>query len=126
MASRRLPESHVPRLLFDENLSHRLVGRLASVYPASVHVRDLGLRGAGDPAVWSRAAADALMIVSKDDDFRQLAFLRGMPPKVVWLVVGNAATEAVARLLEQRLPVIEQFEAHRTEALLLLKMPARG
>jgi predicted nuclease of predicted toxin-antitoxin system len=34
------------RLLFDENLSHRLVRELADVYPDSAHVRDVGLRGA--------------------------------------------------------------------------------
>ncbi|MGH8574341.1 MAG: DUF5615 family PIN-like protein [Gammaproteobacteria bacterium] len=30
------------RLLFDENLSFRLVRELADVYPDSVHVRDVG------------------------------------------------------------------------------------
>ena len=29
------------RLLFDQNLSHFLVSRLASEYPGSVHARDL-------------------------------------------------------------------------------------
>ncbi|MGE3326743.1 MAG: DUF5615 family PIN-like protein [Acidimicrobiia bacterium] len=39
-------------------------------------------------------------IVSKDSDFRQLAFLYGPPPKVVWLQVANASTtepESLAR-----------------------------
>jgi len=27
--------------------------------------------------------------------FRQLSFLHGAPPKVIWLSVGNAATEAI-------------------------------
>jgi predicted nuclease of predicted toxin-antitoxin system len=30
------------KLLFDQNLSHRLVSALASEYPDSVHVRDVG------------------------------------------------------------------------------------
>ncbi|MBV8055903.1 MAG: DUF5615 family PIN-like protein [Deltaproteobacteria bacterium] len=33
-------------LLFDENLSPKLVGRVAKKFPDSTHVRDIGLRGA--------------------------------------------------------------------------------
>ena len=32
------------KLLFDQNLSHRLVGQLAAESPGSAHVRDVGLR----------------------------------------------------------------------------------
>jgi predicted nuclease of predicted toxin-antitoxin system len=32
------------RLLFDENLSPWLVQNLADLYPASIHVRDVGLK----------------------------------------------------------------------------------
>jgi predicted nuclease of predicted toxin-antitoxin system len=31
------------KLLFDENLSHRLVAQLGAEFPGSVHVRDVGL-----------------------------------------------------------------------------------
>lgn len=40
------------RLLFDENLSPQLVRRLADVFPGSAHVRDCGLAGGADVAVW--------------------------------------------------------------------------
>jgi predicted nuclease of predicted toxin-antitoxin system len=96
---------------------------LANVFPRSQYARDLGLRGQPDIAVWSRAAADGFCIVTKDDDFRQLSFLRGAPPKVVWLVVGNAGTEHIAELLERRCQVIEDFIADVDEALLILRMP---
>ncbi len=36
------------KLLFDENLSHKLVRRLADLFPDSVHVRDAGLKAAED------------------------------------------------------------------------------
>jgi predicted nuclease of predicted toxin-antitoxin system len=39
------------RLLFDQNLSHRLVGVLASEYPGSIHVRDVGLGATDDQVV---------------------------------------------------------------------------
>ena len=47
------------KLLFDQNLSPRLVGQLASEFPGSAHVRELRLATAPDPEVWARAASDA-------------------------------------------------------------------
>ncbi len=42
-------------LLFDENVSPRLVGGESDVYPGSVHVRDVGLARATDAVVWDDA-----------------------------------------------------------------------
>ena len=42
------------KLLFDQNLSHRLVPALADLFPGSSHVRDHGLERADDPVVWVR------------------------------------------------------------------------
>ena len=60
------------------------------------------------------------MIVSKDSDFRQLAFLYGPPPKVVWLRIGNASTADVLGLLLDSVEVIEAFVAGDEESLLVL------
>lgn len=107
------------RLLFDENLSHRLVGKLADVYPDSVHVRDIGLRGAKDRRIWNYAAEEGLLLTSKDTDFYQRSLVFGAPPKVVWLRIGNAPTLAIAELLRHRHPVIRSFY-HDSEATFLL------
>jgi hypothetical protein len=53
------------KLLFDENLSHKLVWRLADLFPESVHVRDVGLKDADDVQVWEYAQANELVIVSR-------------------------------------------------------------
>ena len=84
------------RLLFDENLSPKLVDLLEDDFPDSAHVYDLGLGGASDSQIWDQARADGFVIVSKDDDFRQRSFVEGAPPKVVWLQVGNAGTRPIA------------------------------
>ena len=44
------------KLLFSENHSHRLVALLATDYPGSKHVRDVGLNTAGDAPIWQYAA----------------------------------------------------------------------
>ncbi|MBZ5546083.1 MAG: DUF5615 family PIN-like protein, partial [Acidobacteriia bacterium] len=79
------------KLLFDQNLSPRLVQALASVYPDSVHVRDCGLQHADDESVWEFAGRNGFTIVSKDSDFRQRSFLFGFPPKVIWVRLGNCS-----------------------------------
>lgn len=69
------------KLLLEENLSRRLLKSLHRLYPGSAHVDDVSLHGASDLDVWRFAALHGLTIVSKDDDFRQLSFLHGAPPK---------------------------------------------
>jgi predicted nuclease of predicted toxin-antitoxin system len=78
------------KLLFDENLSPKLSDLVAAGYPASIHVRTVGLQGAADQHVWDYARTEGFAIASKDNDFRQRSFVFGSPPKVVWLDVGNA------------------------------------
>lgn len=110
------------KLLFDENLSPRLVQAVEPEYPGSAHVRTLGLRGATDSAIWERARQEAYAIASKDNDFRQLSFLHGAPPKVIWLSVGNAGTEAILRFLRNQRVEIQAFEADTEASLLVLTL----
>jgi predicted nuclease of predicted toxin-antitoxin system len=71
------------RLLFDENLSFRLVRSLADTYPFSAHVRELGLLGAPDETIWRHAAEHDFVLTSKDADFFQRSVVYGSPPKVI-------------------------------------------
>jgi predicted nuclease of predicted toxin-antitoxin system len=111
-----------PKLLFDENLSSRLVKLLAEPFPESVHIDDVGLHGCPDGDVWSYARDHGFVLVSKDNDFRQLSFLRGAPPKVVWLRIGNAPTKAVADLLRARKADVESFVGDAETALLTIQI----
>ncbi len=108
------------RLLFDQNLSRKLVGLLAVEYPGSEHVEPAGLLGADDLTIWHYAAGQGLMVVSKDSDFRHLALLRGPPPKVIWLRIGNGGTAVVDTLLRARMADVQAFTTDPTLALLVL------
>ncbi len=110
-----------PRLLFDENLSPRLVGLLAESFPNSLHVDAAGLHGRPDGEIWAFARDQGFVLVSKDNDFRQLSFLRGAPPKVVWLRIGNSPTRVAATLLAARKPDIESFLRDKDAALLVIE-----
>lgn len=71
------------KLLFDQNLPRRLVSLLDWEFPGSRHVVDYSLETATDREIWDHAAAHGYVIVSKDSDFRQLAFLHGPLPKAI-------------------------------------------
>ena len=58
--------------------------------------------------------------MSKDNDFRQLSFLHGAPPKVLWLSVGNAETDVIAQLLERSRERIASFATDPEDSLLVL------
>ena len=67
------------KLLFDQNVSPRLVNRLAVEYPGSAHVSTLGLDQALDARVWVFARDHGYVIVSKDADFSDMSVLLGFP-----------------------------------------------
>ncbi|MEX0874710.1 MAG: DUF5615 family PIN-like protein [Actinomycetota bacterium] len=108
------------RLLFDGNLSYKLVERLADLYPDAVHVSQLDLQRAGDRTVFDHAAEHGFAIVSKDEDFHQLAFLYGPPPKVVWIRLGNCTTRAIESELRNSSDRLTEFETDVDAAFLVL------
>jgi len=108
------------KLLFDENLSPRLVGGLTDVFPGSVHVRDIGLARATDAAIWAYAREHDFTIVSKDSDFHQVSFLRGPPPKVIWIRRGNCTTTDIETLLRFNRTGIRAFVSESGAAFLAL------
>ena len=112
------------KLLLDNNVSPRLVRRLGELYPGTTHVRSLNLQSAADETIWQEAAAGGFIIVGKDDDFRQFAFLHGAPPKVIWLRLGNCTTDDVERVLRSRRDDIAAFNDDPDAALLVLTHPA--
>jgi predicted nuclease of predicted toxin-antitoxin system len=109
------------KLLFDHNLSPRLVRLLADLYPGSRHVRDLGLQEVADEIIWEYAAAHGFAITSKDADFHQHSFLYGPPPKVIWIQRGNCPTTAIVELLRVHARVVEEFLSNPEAAFLAIR-----
>ena len=108
------------KLLFDQNLSPRLVSRLADIFPASQHVEDAGLGTASDDTIWDYARTHDLAVVSKDEDYSHLSVMRGCPPKVLWLLLGNCTTAQVESLLRKHQTDIMAFESDPNVGVLAL------
>ena len=98
------------KLLLDENLSRRLVAPLAAAYPQSSHVALVGLEQASDLQVWEFARSNGYAILTKDDHFSALSTLRGQPPKIIKLTMGNCDNERVlSALLTNNVQIAERF-----------------
>ncbi len=108
------------KLLFDQNLSPKLVARLADLHPGSAHVDRLGLGSAADEDVWDYARTNDFAVVTKDEDYSILSVVRGTPPKVLWLLLGNCTTDQVEQLLRGRAADVTAFAADPTVGTLAL------
>ncbi len=108
------------KLLFDHNLSPKFLGRLADLFPDSEHVRNVNLHEADDRKVWEYARANGFVIVSKDEDFHQLSFLYGAPPKVVWVRLGNCTTTDIEQALRWHQTGLLKFNANEEGAFLIV------
>ncbi len=113
------------KLIFDQNLSPKLVDRLSDLFPESKHVREVSLSESEDQVVWDFAASNQFTIVSKDSDFVQLALLNGAPPKVIRLQVGNCTTDRVEAVLRTGCKSIEAFDIGADSSLLMLPLARR-
>jgi len=70
------------KLLLDENLSPRLVSRLAELFGEITHVRNVGLQQAEDRSIWDWAKLHGYTVITADADFVALSQQLGFPPKV--------------------------------------------
>ena len=114
------------KLLFDHNLSARLAKNLATVFPGASHVGSFRLARAADEQVWSFARLNDYAIVTKDSDFSDLSVLRGWPPKVIWMRIGNCTTAEIEMLLRTHAATIEDFINAGTEGTLIIRRHRPG
>jgi predicted nuclease of predicted toxin-antitoxin system len=97
------------KLLFDQNLSHKLPVWLADIFPESNHVRAVGLERASDEVIWNHAKTYGFAIVTQDADYAERSRLFGAPPKVIWLRCGNTTPRNIERLIRAGAPAIEEL-----------------
>lgn len=91
-------------LLFNQNISFRIIKRIEDIFPGSISARELGYDNPHDFDTWKFAKSSNFSIVTFDSDFIDLSNLRGFPPKIIWLRIGNTSTKNIAERIrtEQR------------------------
>lgn len=109
------------KLLFDENLSRRLVPRILDLFPGSVHLSTVGLLQAQDAAIWEFAESNDFAIVTADSDFYEIATAKGTPPKVIWLRDCDYPTAIAEKLIRNQAVRIAEFAQDTEQAVLILR-----
>ncbi|WP_367241693.1 DUF5615 family PIN-like protein [uncultured Fluviicola sp.] len=81
------------KLIFDQNISHRILKILSGHFTGSTSVKTENLIDSSDKAIWEFAKKSNYIIVTQDSDFNDLNSLYGFPPKIIWIRTGNLRTE---------------------------------
>ena len=97
------------KLLFDQNISFRIVKKVEAFLPHSSQVRLLGLENAKDSDIWEYAKNNDYTIITFDTDFYDLSLIKGTPPKIIWLRIGNTSTTSLIDCLKLNFELIAEF-----------------
>lgn len=109
----------MPKLLIDANISYRIKKKLINVYEDVLHVTDIDLpQPAKDFQIWNWAKVNNFLIVTQDTDFGILQTLKGFPPKLVFLKMGNQSTQLITDVLISAYQKIVYFEKNTSESLI--------
>ena len=106
--------AHSVKFLIDNNLSPLLAEGLKAAGHDAVHLRDLGMQAAPDPAVLQRAQVDERVLVSADTDFGGLlSRSRATGPSVLLIrrLAGRRAAEQSAIILANLDQIAEDLTA---------------
>lgn len=97
------------KLLFDQNISFRIVSKLIDNFPDCRHVSQVGLNNSEDHEIWEYSKNKNYVIVTFDSDFYEISLISGTPPKIIWVRTGNLTTNEIAKLIENNKSTIFDF-----------------
>lgn len=97
------------KLLFDQNISPKIVKQLEDLFPDAKQVRHLGLENASDIQIFEFVKKNGYTVVTFDSDFVDLNVIKGFPPKILWLKTGNLTTKAISDLIRKNQMIIQTF-----------------
>ena len=105
-------------LLFDQNVSYRIIELIRELFPGARQVRELQLENATDLEICTYAKSNHYWIVTFDADFIDISNLKGHPPKVIWLRLGNTSTKFIAEKMLEDHQIIRVFISNDEDAFL--------
>ncbi|MCE2996152.1 MAG: DUF5615 family PIN-like protein [Cyclobacteriaceae bacterium] len=97
------------KLLFDENISFRIVKGIQHKFPESTHVHLSMVGKQTDHTIFSFARDNGFTLVTSDGDFQHIQMVFGFPPKVIWLRLGNTSTLNILNCILGKSDTNEEF-----------------
>ncbi|MEQ8928059.1 MAG: DUF5615 family PIN-like protein [Fulvivirga sp.] len=107
-------------LLFDQNISPRILKILSPQFSNCEQVRFAGLEDSSDIEVFQFAKKNNYAVVTFDSDFVDLNAMYGTPPKIVYLNTGNLTTKNISELLLNNIMRINQYLSSDSDDILEL------
>lgn len=90
------------KVVCDVHIPYRLVNRLLELGADATHVnRILSGSETTDTEIAAFVDAQAMLLITKDGDFRDSHFLKKTPARVLRLTLGNRSNDEVIALVEQ-------------------------
>jgi len=108
------------KLLFDQNISLKILKSLPPQLSECQQVRFIGLEDAADYEIFQFAKINDFVIVTFDSDFVDLNTLYGTPPKIIWLNTGNLITKNISQLIMANIQTIIKYLESETDDILEL------
>lgn len=109
------------KLLFDENISFRIVKKIIAFFPESKQVSDIDLVEKSDFIIWDYAKTNNFTIITHDKDYIDIVILKGHPPKIILLKTGNTSTQIIAQILIYKESLIREFISDKNESYLVIQ-----
>jgi predicted nuclease of predicted toxin-antitoxin system len=112
------------KLLFDQNISPRILKILPQELSDCQQVRFVGLEDSSDLEIFQFSRENDFALVTFDSDFVDLNAMYGTPPKIVYLNTGNLATKNISALLMDNILRINHYlDSDSDDILELIKAP---
>lgn len=105
-------------LLFDQNISHRLISLIQDILPEAKQVKQIDLENSSNKQIWEYAKEHDFTIVTFDSDFYDFSLVWGHPPKTIWIRTYNQTTKNVEEILRKHMNTLIDFQDDKDLACL--------
>ncbi|MCE7066797.1 DUF5615 family PIN-like protein [Dyadobacter sp. CY326] len=96
--------------LCDVHIPIKLVKHLSSIGHSASHVNSLPSKWhTTDAEICALADKQDLIVITKDEDFRNSFLIRQTPKKLVRIVLGNISNQMLIELIQRNLPLISKL-----------------
>ncbi|MFL0681941.1 MAG: DUF5615 family PIN-like protein [Algoriphagus aquaeductus] len=111
------------RLLFDQNISPKILKKGLWSDLEVQHVRFVGLEDSSDLEIFQFAKLNEFSIVTFDSDFFDLSLMKGFPPKIIWIRTGNLTTKSIFEIFLTHKNQINEFLENENSGVLEIIKP---
>ena len=96
-------------LIFDQNISSKIIKSLEDIHPESLHVKEVGLNNQSDLEVWNYALENNLVLVSTDYEIFDHSVIADICPKIICVYGNPITTTKMEWVIRVNKETIEQF-----------------